>query len=201
MVHQPFPRQEMEDMVQRWIAANEKAEKTGNWKSLATFYTDTAEYRWNMGPNQEFVANGRDEIRDIALDYHMKGFENWKYPYQDVIIDETRGTVVCFYEQIGPGRRSDGSLYQVDGVSGSRFEYAGNYQWRFQRDFFDLGNVKALMFEMAGANQLDQVVKHKIYEQARGQLLPGTERRRPEPSFCAKVHNFIAMIRIVALGR
>ena len=117
-----------------------------------------------------------------------------------MFIDEKQGVVIAFWEQIGPGQRSDGTPYRVNGVSGSRFDYAGNFQWRAQRDFFDLGNTKALLFEMAGAKQLDGQIRGKIYEQARGQLLPGTQRIRPEPSLWTKVQNFLAMLRIVMFG-
>ena len=143
----PYPRAELEEMVQRWLQANQQAERQGDWaKSLGPFYTLDAQYSWNMGPNQEFVAQGRQEICDIALGYYMKGFENWSYPYHDVIIDEKRGTVIGFYKQLAPATRPDGTSYEVVGVSGSWFEYGGNYQWKWQRDFFDLGNVKALFF-------------------------------------------------------
>jgi len=195
-----FPRKELEEMVERWLEANRQAEKEGDWKPLSDFYTQDAVYSWNMGPNQEFHAQGRQEIRDIALGYHMEGFEDWKYPYHDVIIDEKRGIVIAFWHQQAPATR-DTSPLQVDGISGSWFEYAGNYQWRWQRDFFDLGNVKSLMFEMAGAGKLNATIKQKIREQAQGRLLPGTQRIRPEPSVCAKVQNFLAMIKIVLIGR
>ena len=64
-----------------------------------------------------------------------------------------------------------------------------------------MGNTKALLFEMAGNRQpLDPVLRRKIYEQARGQLLPGTQRLRPEPSWCSKVQNALAILRIVLFG-
>ena len=129
---------------------NHEAERRGDWTALAEFYTPDAVYEWNMGPHQEFVASGRQEIGQVALGYHMKGFEDWKYPYREVFIDEKRGTVIAFWDQVAPCRRSDGTPYQVDGVGGSRFDYAGEFQWRFQRDFFDLGNTKALLLNWQG---------------------------------------------------
>lgn len=102
-------------MVDRWLIANKKAEDIGNWKILESFYREDAIYCWNMGPNQEFVARSREEIREYALGYWMKGFEGWNYPYHDVIIDEKRGTVVAFWEQIAPGKRADGTPYKVAG--------------------------------------------------------------------------------------
>ena len=97
-----FVRSELEEMVRRWIQANQMAEQqqTKDWTVLADFYTEHATYEWNMGPNQEFVVHGRSDIRDIALDYHMRGFqEDWPYPYRETIIDDDQGIVVCF---LGP---------------------------------------------------------------------------------------------------
>jgi hypothetical protein len=154
MTETSFSRNELEEMVERWLIATKKAEDNGNWKILESFYKEDAVYSWNMGPNQEFVARSREEIRDYAMGYWMKGFEVWKYPYHDVMIDEKRGTVVAFWEQIAPGKRPDGTAYKVAGLSGSWFEYAGNYQWKSQRDSFDIENVKALTFELAGKDSL-----------------------------------------------
>ena len=147
-----------------------------------------------MGPDQECVFRGRAEIRDVALGYHMKGFEKWRYPYHTLIIDEQRGTVIGLYDQVPP------SGQKVAGISGSWFEYGGNYQWRWQRDFFDLNNVKAVMFRLAGENKLEAVVKEKIHDQARGKLLPGIERIGPQQSMCTRLNNFMAMVRVSAFG-
>jgi hypothetical protein len=190
-----YPRSELEERMNRWLQANKDAERDGDWSSpLSLFYAEDAEYRWNMGPNQECVFRGRQEIRDVALGYHMKGFEEWQYPYHTVIIDEQKGLVIGLYDQVSP------TGVKVAGVSGTLFEYGGNFQWRRQRDFFDLGNVKAVMFQMAGENRLAPIVKQKVYEQARGNLLPGIERISEERSICAKLNDFMAMLKIVVFG-
>ena len=195
-------RQELEDMVERWLQANRDAEKEGDWtKHLGPLYTEDAVYGWNIGPNEEFIANGRKEICDIALGYQMKGFEDWEYPYHDIIIDEKRGTVIGFWKQRAPFKRADGSHYEIAGIGGSWFEYAGNQQWKWQRDFFDLGNAKALFFELAGAGCLPPIVKEKIHAQATGKLLPGHRKLRPEPRTGEKVRNFLAMTRIALTGK
>jgi hypothetical protein len=56
----------------------------------------------------------------------------------------------------------------VAGIGGSWFRYGGNYKWEWQRDFFDLGNVKALFFELAADGKLDLAVKRKIGKLAKG---------------------------------
>ncbi|RLT93066.1 hypothetical protein [Ketobacter sp.] len=195
-------RQELEEMVERWLQANRDAEQEGNWtKYLGPMYTEDAEYGWNIGPNEEFVAHGRKEICDIALGYQMKGFEEWQYPYHDIIIDEKRGTVIGFWKQRAPFKRPDGTYYEISGIGGSWFEYAGNFQWKWQRDFFDLGNAKALFFELAGAGLLEPVVKEKIHRQARGELLPGHRKLRPDLSRWETFRNFIAMVKIAITGK
>src|SRR5690349_14936196 len=90
-----WPRAELEEMVDRWLKANVRSEGASNWtEHLGQMYTEDAVYKWNIGPNEEFVAKGRKEIMEIALGYQMKGFEDWEYPYHDIIIDEKRGSVI-----------------------------------------------------------------------------------------------------------
>ncbi|RJF86511.1 nuclear transport factor 2 family protein [Oleomonas cavernae] len=196
-----WPRAELEEMVERWLQGNIDCEKAGDWTGLAQFYTENAVYSWNIGPNEEFVASGRAEIRDVAIGYQMKGFEAWEYPYHDIIIDEKRGTVVGFWKQRAPYQRPDGSYYEIAGIGGSWFEYGGNWQWQWQRDFFDLGNAKDCFFQLAGAGVLSPVVKEKIHQQAKGRLLPGHRRLHPEPSRLQKLRNTIAIARIALTGR
>ena len=86
-----YPRAEMEEMVERWLAANKAGEAKKDWKHMADLYTEDATYGWNVGPNDEFMAVGREEIREIALGLEMAGLEGWTYPYQKVLIDEQQG--------------------------------------------------------------------------------------------------------------
>ena len=81
------PREVLDDWVERWLEANRTAEREGDWKVLADFYADDATYGWNIGPKEDVMCVGIDEIRDIALGLEMEGLENWQYPYQKVIID------------------------------------------------------------------------------------------------------------------
>ena len=197
-----YDRAELEQMVERWLEANRRAEQAGDWVThLGPMYTDDAEYSWNIGPEEEFVAHGRREIEEVAIGFQMAGFEEWEYPYHDIIIDEKRGTVIGFWQQVGPGRRADGSRYVIPGIGGSWFEYGGNGQWRWQRDFFDFGNAKATFFELAGAGLLNPTIKQKIHRQARGELLPGHQRLRPGASRWQKTRNALSMVSIALTGR
>ena len=108
--NQAYPREEMEAMVDKWLQANVDAEKEGDWtRHLGPMYTEDAVYTWNIGPDEEFVADGRQEICDVALGYQMVGFEGWEYPYHDIIIDDRRGTVLGFWKQQSPYTRPDGT--------------------------------------------------------------------------------------------
>ncbi len=90
---------------------------------------------------------------------------------------------------------------EIAGIGGSWFEYAGNFQWSWQRDFFDLGNAKALFFELAGAGVLEPVVKEKIHKQAKGVLLPGHYKLHEEPGRLQKIRNTAALVKIALTGR
>ena len=95
-----FPREQLEEWVQRWLQVNRDAEAAGDWKPMADFYTDDATYGWNIGPKEDVMCLGKAEIRDIALGLEMEGLEGWKYPYQRVVIDDKQGEVVGFWKQV-----------------------------------------------------------------------------------------------------
>ena len=197
-----YPRKELEEMVDRWLAANRKAEQEGDWISnLGAMYTENAEYSWNMGPNREFIAKNRKEIEAWALGVHMEGFEKWRYPYQKILIDEQQGEVIGIWLQVAPVKRTDGSEYEVAGVGGSWFRYGGDFKWCWQRDFFDLGNVKAMFMELAADGQLDASVKQRLGKLAKGQQLPGVYPLHAEPPFAKKCLSLLVMIRIALFGK
>ncbi|AUH69931.1 MULTISPECIES: nuclear transport factor 2 family protein [Gordonia] len=179
-----FPRAELDEMKQRWLDANVEAEKAGDWRPLADFYTEDATYGWNYGPEKDFMAVGRDEIREIALGQEMEGLEGWEYPYQAWVIDERTGDMIGLWRQVYSGAgnpvsgpidvstRADGSHYAVHGIGGSWFRYAGNFQFGWQRDFFDFGNVSALFLEMLTDQACSDGMLKRIEKSAPGNL-PG----------------------------
>jgi SnoaL-like domain len=168
-----FDRGELEEMVERWLDANKRAQQTNDWKVLADLFTPEATYGWNVGPKDEFMAVGRDEIRDIAVGMEMGGLDGWTYPYQKVIIDDRQGEVIGFWRQIADVQRADGSPYEVAGIGGSWFRYGGNWQWSWQRDFFDLGNVTSLFIEMMKDEVLSPGMKRRLDRVAKGERPPG----------------------------
>ncbi|WP_063046228.1 hypothetical protein [Nocardia pseudovaccinii] len=170
-----FTREELDETVRRWVELNKKCEAVGDWRGLADMYTEAATYGWNYGAESEFMAVGRDEIRDIAVGQEMDGLEGWSYPYQEFVVDERSGYVIGLWKQVSSAKRPDGTNYAVEGIGGSWFRYGGNYQWAWQRDFFDFGNVSALFVEMMAADALSEGMRKRIERTTAGPL-PGWYR-------------------------
>ncbi|MFI9509341.1 nuclear transport factor 2 family protein [Nocardia sp. NPDC052566] len=168
-----FERGELDEMVRRWVLENQRCEEKRDWRPLAEMYTEDATYGWNYGPAMEFMAVGRAEIRDIALGQEMQGLEGWAYPYQEFVIDDRSGTVIGLWKQVSDAMRPDGRPYSPAGIGGSWFRYGGGFQWSWQRDFFDFGNVSALFVEMITDNALTPGMQRRIQRSVSGDPLPG----------------------------
>ena len=168
-----FPRNEMEEMVRRWVAANNEAGRTGDWSKMSAFFTEDAIYSWNTGPNWEFVARGRQQIHDFAFDSEMSGLEHWTYPYVRTLIDDQKGEFIGLWRQIAPVEDPDGKPYEIRGTGGSWFRYGGNYQWAWQRDFFDHANAGAAFGAMAKNGQLTERMQERM---KKGSNMPGWTR-------------------------
>ena len=177
-----FPREELEEMMQRWLDGNRRCVVDEDWRPLAEMYTEDATYGWNIGPHEEFMAVGLDEIGDVALGLEMGGLDGWTYPYQRVLIDDRQGEIVGFWKQVADTRRPDGTHYEVAGIGGSWFRYGGNWQWSWQRDFFDVGNATSLFIEMIKADALSEGMKRRMERAASGELLPGHYRIGSSPA-------------------
>jgi hypothetical protein len=171
-----FSRAELDDMVSHWLAENQRCEQRGDWRPLAELYTPDATYGWNMGPEQEFMAVGRDEIRELAFGQEMEGLEGWTYPYQSVLVDEAKGEVLGLWKQVSAATHPDGHPYVVEGLGGSWFRYAGQRMWSWQRDFFDFGNVSALYLELMKNDLLSDGMKGRINRALSGERIPGYYR-------------------------
>lgn len=197
-----YPREELEEMVRRWQAAQAEAERMRDWSThLGPFYTADAEYRCNLGPNKEFYCRGRDAITNVALGSEMEGFEQWHYPTYTTVIDEKLGEVVAFWNQVAPFRRADGSPYQVAGTSGSRLRYAGDFQWDWQLDFIDLGNVTNLLAELAADGHLEASLAKRMAKMARGAKVPGHRTLRDDASPLRTAKGWLRLARAGVLGR
>ena len=86
---------------------------------MADMYTEDATYGWNVGPNDEFMAVGREQIREYALGTEMEGLGGWVYPYQRVLIDDAQGEILGLWKQVADATRPDGSHYEIAGLGGA----------------------------------------------------------------------------------
>ena len=166
-----LPREQLEDFVQRWLAANHEAEAKGDWQGLADFYAPNATYGWNIGPKEDVMCVGVDEIRDIALTLEMAGLEGWSYPYQKVLIDEKIGEVVGFWKQVATD--SEGNQATIYGIGGSWFRLNADGLIEWQRDFFDFGHVQKLYLKLMEQGKLSKGMQERIERSLAGEKLPG----------------------------
>ena len=169
-----FPRSELEEMMKRWVAANDRAGETGDWAPMGDFYTEGALYTWNNGPKYEFVARGRQEIRDWVFGTEMEGLERWTYPYVKVLIDDQQGEIIGIWRQVAPVQASDGMPFEIAGTGGSWFRYAGDFRWSWQRDFFDHANAGAVFGALLQQGRLSAAMQERL---KKGSRMPGWVRR------------------------
>ena len=177
-----YPRAELETMWQRWIDTNTQCEQARDWSALADLYVEDATYGWNSGPNDEFMAVGRDDIRRLALGLEMEGLEGWTYPYQAVLIDDQQGMCLGLWKQVANAVDDSGSAYEVAGFGGSWFGYAGDGLWAWQRDFYDVGNAGATFITMMQAGVLSEGMTARINKAMTGERAPGHYRRGEAPA-------------------
>ena len=196
-----YTRQELEETMDLWMKANEKAEATGDWSYLGELYAPEAEYRWTLGPGEEFVARGKQQIVDWAVGEQMAGLEGWTYPYEEIIIDEKKGMIVGFWRQVSPFTRKDGSQIAVPGVGCSWFKYGGNHKWIWQRDVFDLMSVFSVFSEIAAQGNLSEPLKEKLHTVGMGKLMNGHERTSPKPAKLDRFRQGAAMAKVFMLGK
>ena len=120
------------------------------------------------------MARGRKQIHEWAFGTEMAGLEHWVYPYVRTLIDDQKGEILGVWRQIAPDKDAEGVPYEIAGTGGSWFRYAGNYQWEWQRDFFDHINAGTVFGAMMKNNQL----KPKMVERlSKGSKMPGWTRR------------------------
>jgi hypothetical protein len=161
----------LEDFVQRWLDANRAAERAGDWTPLAQFYADDATYGWNIGPKEDVMCFGKNEIREIALNLEMAGLQGWTYPYQRVLIDDKIGEVVGFWKQVATD--AEGNQATIYGIGGSWFRLNTNGLIEWQRDFFDFGHVQKLYLKLMEEGKLSKGMQERIERSLAGEKLPG----------------------------
>ena len=159
-----FTRAELEEWVRSWLQANKDCEKAGDWRPLADFYAADATYGWNIGPKEDVMCVGVDEIRDVALGLEMEGLENWVYEYQKVLIDDKQGEIVGFWKQIV--NKTDGTQDEIYGIGGSWFRLNSDQLIEWQRDFFDFGHVAKMFATLIESGDLSTGMQKRIERSA-----------------------------------
>jgi hypothetical protein len=166
-----LPHADLDKWVDEWLEANRECERKGDWKPLAEFYTDDATYGWNIGPKEDVMCVGKDQIREIALGLEMEGLENWVYEYQKVLVDDKQGEIVGFWKQIV--NKSDGTQDEIYGIGGSWFRLNANLKIEWQRDFFDFGHVSKMFMKLIESGDLSEGMQKRIERSLAGEKLPG----------------------------
>ena len=166
-----LPREDLDKWVEQWLETNRECERKGDWKPLADFYTDGATYGWNIGPKEDVMCVGKDQIREIALGLEMEGLENWVYEYQKVLVDEKQGEIVGFWKQIV--NKTDGTTDEIYGIGGSWFRLNADLLIEWQRDFFDFGHVAHMFGQLIGSGDLSEGMQKRIERSMAGEKLPG----------------------------
>jgi hypothetical protein len=157
-----YPREEIEEMVNRFDQAMRAAEQANDWSALGNFYTEDANYGWFLGPDEEVLFQGRKEITDYAMGSEKVGFEGWTFQFTRSIIDVEKAEVVSWGPYV-PGKVStDGAPYAVAGLTSSWFHYGGNFQWSWQRDIMDYGNLQATFKELLADSNVSDVFRERI---------------------------------------
>jgi len=166
-----LPREDLDKWVERWLQANRDCERQGDWTPLADFYADDATYGWNIGPKEDVMCVGVNQIREIALGLEMQGLENWVYEYQRVLVDDKQGEIVGFWKQIV--NKADGTQDEIYGIGGSWFRLDSDVKIEWQRDFFDFGHVSNMFSQLIGSGDLSDGMQKRIERSLAGEKLPG----------------------------
>jgi hypothetical protein len=157
----------------------------GNWKPLAEWYAEDATYGWMYSPDEQFMAVGREQIRDLAIGQEMKGLDGWHYDYQATVIDAKTQMIVGFWKQrSGIVDDETGEEYEIVGIGGSWFgvEQLHDRTLRFawQRDWFDLGSTAHTFFAIASSGKAPPELLERMAMD--GKTLPGHYRLQDLPS-------------------
>lgn len=70
-------------------------------------------------------------------------------------------TIIGFFEQTVCGK--DGTTYEVNGICGWWFEYAGDYKRKWQWNFIGIEKVMSTLHQIARGEVLDSKVQQRIF--------------------------------------
>jgi len=90
------------------------------------------------------------------------------------VIDDQKGEIIGIWRQIAPVAGADGTPIEIGGTGGSWFRYAGNFQWAWQRDFFDQGCAAAVFMALLQEGKLSPKMQERMKA---GPRMPGWVKR------------------------
>jgi hypothetical protein len=108
------------------------------WSTLSAYFTDNAVYIDSAWGRVE----GLPAIKRFMVD-SMVGLDDWRFPEEWTVASEDR-VVSMWWNQL-PGRRTDGSLYRVAGLS--VLYYAGDGKFDYEYDVFNMQQVMDVIAE------------------------------------------------------
>jgi ketosteroid isomerase-like protein len=134
-----FPREEVERAVARYRELRRQADAGEiGWDGLCEMFTEDAVF---IDPAWGRV-EGLENIRQFMKE-SMAGLEDWKFPIEWTSIDGDK--VVVKWQNRLPGRRADGSFYDVSGIS--NLIYAGGGRFSYEEDHLNMVVVNEVIRE------------------------------------------------------
>jgi hypothetical protein len=164
-------RAEIEEFWDSWLDVNREAERIGDWRIMADHYALDATYGWMYSPDEQFMAVGRDQIRDYAIGIEMDGLDGWHYDYQATLIDEKNKMVVGFWKQrSGIVNDETGEEYEILGIGGSWFGVErqvggtddGQLKFAWQRDWFDMPSTAHTFLQIISAGKAPETLLKRM---------------------------------------
>jgi hypothetical protein len=164
-------RAEIEEFWESWLEINREAERIGDWRMMADHYALDATYGWMYSPDEQFMAVGRDQIRDYAIGIEMDGLDGWHYDYQATLIDEKNKMVVGFWKQrSGIVNDETGEEYEILGIGGSWFGVErqvggpddGTLKFAWQRDWFDMPSTAHTFLQIISAGKAPETLLKRM---------------------------------------
>ena len=137
MVH--FPREEVQKALDAYLSVKAKADSGEvGWDALADMFTEDATFvdpSWGR-------TEGRESICQFMRD-SMQGLDEWTFPNEWTAIEGDH-VIIKFLNRL-PGRRPDGTYYEVPGVQ--ILTYAGGGKFSREEDIFNMVHVMELVQE------------------------------------------------------
>ena len=149
-----YPRKEVQTAADALHRMRDRASAGEiGWDALVDLFTEDATYidpAWGR-------FKGREAIRRFMHD-SMQGLKEWRFPTEWSVIDGNR-VVNRFLNRL-PGRRPDGTYYDVPGVS--ILEYAGGGKFSFEEDVINMVHLYEVLKECCWVPGPDLKLPEKV---------------------------------------